>query len=116
MHGRDRSSGDGDIAARRRCGLRWRCERDAHYLRRRAPGALLSRGSGVDIAGAVDGERGNFFLGRAVENERFAIRRNAIDKAAAIGAGNQVSFGIECENANVDFIALEEERVLSVAG
>ena len=114
-HGRGRSWGDGEIAAGCRCGgvLRWRCDHDAH-LRRRGSGTLLSRGSGVNIAHAVDGERGNFFLGRAVENERVAIRRDAIDQTAAIGAGNQVSLGIERKNANVDFIALEKERVLAV--
>src|SRR4029077_18907570 len=79
-----------------------------------ASGALLSGGGRVNVAGAVDGERGNFFLGRAVENERFAIRRNAIHKPAAIGAGNEISVGIERENANVNLIALEEERVLPV--
>ena len=75
---------------------------------------LLARCSGVDIAFAVDGERGNFFPGRAVENERFAIRRDPVDQSAAIGTGNQVSLGIECEHANVNFIALEEKRVLAV--
>ena len=86
----------------------------AAHLRHGRAGALFSRSGGVDIARAVDGERGNFFLGRAVENEGLAIRRNAIEKPAAIGPGNQISFEIECENANVDFIALEEERVLAV--
>src|ERR1019366_3744093 len=107
-HGRGGSNGDVDIAAG--CGrvLRWSREGDAHS-RHRGSGALLSCSGGIDIAGAVDGERSDFFLGRAVENERFAIRRDAIDKPTAIGAGNQVSFRIECENANVDFIALEEE-------
>ena len=74
---------------------------------------LLSGGGGIDIAGAVDGEGGNFFLGRAVENERLAILRDAIDQSAAIGTGNEVAFGIERENPNVDLIALEEQRVLS---
>ena len=86
------SCGDGDVAAG------WgrvlpRCDRDAHS-RGRSSGVLLSRSGGVDIAVAVDGEGGNFFLGRAVENERFAIWSDAIDQPAAIGAGNQIPFGI----------------------
>src|ERR1019366_2963050 len=48
-----------------------------------------------DIARAVDSERCNLFFGRAVENKRFAIRRDAIDQPAAIGTGNQVAFGLE---------------------
>ena len=83
-------------------------------MRHRRAGPLLSRSGGVDIARVVDSERCNFFFGRAVEHERFAIRRDAVDQPAAIGTGNQVSFGIEREHANVDFIALEEERVLAV--
>src|SRR5208282_3338323 len=85
------SGAKGDIAARYGRVLRWRRHHDAH-LRHRASRVLFSRSGGVDIARAVDGQRRNFFLGRAVENERFAIRRNAIDQPAAIGARNQVSF------------------------
>ena len=73
-------------------------------------GALFSGGGGVDIAGCIDGERGDFFLGGAVENEGFAGGRDAIDEAAAVGAGDEVAFGIEGQNANVDFVALEEKR------
>src|ERR1019366_6218302 len=101
------SCGDGDIAAGCLRVLRWTGERDAHLRYRRA-GPLLSRSGGVDIARAVDSERCNLFFGRAVENKRFAIRRDAIDQPAAIGTGNQVAFGIEREHANVDFIALKE--------
>ena len=74
---------------------------------------LLSRSGDIDIAGRIDSNRGNFFLGRAVENKRLAIGRDAIDQPAAIRAGNQISLGIDCQNANVDFIALEEKCVLA---
>src|ERR1035438_2024599 len=77
---------------------------------------LLSGRCRVDVSGIVDRKRGDFFLGSAVEDERFAIGRNTVDKPAAVGAGNQISFGIERENANVDFIAFEKKRVLSVGG
>ena len=75
---------------------------------------LLAGPGGVDIAGVVNGERGDFFLGSAVEDERLASWRDAIDQAAAIGAGNQIPLGIEGEDANVHFVAFEEQRVFAV--
>ena len=56
------------------------------------------------------------FFGRAVQNKCLAARRDAIYQTAAIGAGNQVSLGVECQRANVHFIALEEEGMLPVFG
>src|ERR1035441_1954211 len=76
---------------------------------------FLSRSGGVDVADSVDSERDNFFLRRAVEHERVAVRRYAIDQAASIGASDQISFRVESENANMDFITFEKERVLSIS-
>ena len=69
---------------------------------------------GIDVAGAIEGERGDLFLGRAVEDETFARGRNAVDESAAVGAGNQIALRIEGEDANVGFVALEKYRVLAV--
>ena len=69
----------------------------------------------VDIAAAVDGEGGNFLLGGAVQHEALAGGRNAIDQAAAVRTGDQIPLGIESQDANMSFIALEKQRRLAVA-
>ncbi len=75
--------------------------------------ALLAHARGVDVAFAIERERGDLFLGSAVENEAIARRRNAIHEAAAIGAGNNVSLSVEREHPDVRVIALEEKGVLA---
>ena len=75
---------------------------------------LLARSGRIDISRGVNGERGDFLLGRAVENKGFAIGRDAINQPAAVGSGNQVSLGIERESTNMDFIAFEEKRRLAL--
>ena len=101
-----------------RCGIG--CHRDhrgSDACRRRsaALGSFLAHAGGIDVAFTVERERGDLFLGSAVEHEAFAGRRNPVDQAAAISAGDQVSLGIEREHADVGFVALEEDRVLALS-
>ena len=57
------------------------------------PRMLLARARRVDVALLVDGQRGDLLLGRAVEDESIAIRRDSIHQATAVGAGDQIALG-----------------------
>ena len=56
----------------------------------------------------IERESGDFFLGRAVQHESFAGRRDAVDQAAAVGTGNQVALSVEREHADVRVVAFEK--------
>ena len=75
---------------------------------------LFARCSSIDISGAVDRKRGDFLFRRAIKNECVAIRGDAIDQAASIRTGDQISLWVKRKHANVDLVALEEQRILSV--
>ena len=77
---------------------------------------LFAHARSVDVSGGVERQGGDFFLGRAVENEGFAIGRNAVHQAAAVRAGNQVALGIERQHADVGLVAGEKDRVLPFGG
>ncbi len=77
------------------------------------PAALFADRRRVDVSRAIERQRCDLFLGRAVKHKAFARGRNAIDQPAAVGAGNQILLRIEGQNANVGFIALEEDRMLA---
>jgi len=69
--------------------------------------------SGVDVSHLVDSQRGNFFFGRAVENEAFSSRRNSVDQAASVRTGDQIASGIEPHYADMRFIAFEKDGMLA---
>src|SRR5581483_5030202 len=75
---------------------------------------LLSDSCGVDVPHLVDCQAGDLSLRRTIENEYVALGSYAIDEAAAIRAGNQISLRIECEHADVRLIAFEKKRVLAI--
>ncbi len=79
------------------------------------PGAA-AHGGGVD--GAIGGHShgGDFAFGHLVEDEAFAIRRNAQHQAAGIGADNQVVMRINGHGADVGFVGLEEDFAFAVGG
>src|SRR5215469_9228273 len=64
--------------------------------------------SGVDGTGGVDGNRCNLAARRFEQHIAFAFGTDAIDKTGAVGAGDQVSFRVPRQGANVGFVALEE--------
>ena len=88
------------------------CRYDDNLGRRRSH-ALFADTRGIDVAGRVDVERGNLFFRRAIENERLAGRRDAVDQPASVGAGNQVAPRIEMQDADVGFVALEKQRMFA---
>src|SRR5579864_4424918 len=63
--------------------------------RRACASSFLSGSRRVNVPGVIDGQAGDFALGRAVKHESFALGINAINQAAAIGAGNQVPLIVE---------------------
>src|ERR1700744_4404580 len=77
--------------------------------------ALFSHAGGVDVALLIDCQRGDLFFRRAVEHEAFALRRDAVDEATALGTGDEVLVVIEGELADEGFVALEEDAALAVA-
>src|SRR5579864_582969 len=78
------------------------------------PGALFTDTCGIDIAVVIECQRRDLLLRRAVENKPFPGRRNSINQSAAIRPRDQVALGIQCESADVGFITLEEERMISL--
>ena len=98
---------------------------------RSLPGAWLLANRG-DVDGAVggDGERSDFTSGSLVENEAFRFRCGGIlgvlggslcgtpgdaqNASAGFRAGDEVAFCVECQNANVSFVAGVEEFALAV--
>ena len=77
--------------------------------------AFFADTRGIDVALLIDGERGDFFFRRAVEDEAFALRRDAVDEAAAVGSGDEVLLVVDGESADVGFVALEEDAALAAA-
>src|SRR5439155_13986237 len=78
--------------------------------------AFFARARSIDVSRLIDGKGGDFLLWCAVKDEGVAGGRNAINQPATIRAGDQISFWIQGENADVYFVALEEERVLAGCG
>src|SRR5207244_3899011 len=103
--------------ARRRGGRSWRrgCRRRRHRSSNRQV-ALFALAGGIDISLRIGGHGGDFFFGRTVQHERFPRRRYAIDKPAAVGAGDNAIFGINGQRADMSVIALEEYRALAIRG
>src|ERR1700733_1262656 len=64
----------------------------------------------------VEGEGRDLFLGGAVEDETFPGGRNAVDQAAAVGAGDEVSVGVEGQHADGGLVTFEEQRVFAFGG
>ena len=107
-----RAQRDHRSPAGRRCGR----QGNASYRRRRWSCSTFLAGSGrVDVALCVDGESGDLLLGRAVQHEAFALRRDAIDQPTAVGSGDQVAGVVEIECADLRLIALEEQSAVAVA-
>ena len=77
--------------------------------------AFFANTCGIDIALLIDGERGDFFFRCAVEDEAFALRRDAIDEAAAVGSGDDVLLIVDGDGADVGFVALEKDAALAAA-
>ena len=82
--------------------------RDALHRQRRqwALGLFAHR---CDVQPAIRGlGQGRYFaLGRVVNDQAFAVFADAIDQSPAVGAGDQVSVGLEEEAANMLLVTLE---------
>ena len=83
-------------------------------LVRLVPTMFFSDAGGVDVACFVDGQGGDFFFRRAVEDEAFSAGRDSIDQSAAVRTGNQIAFAIEGHHANMGFVTFEKDRVLAL--
>lgn len=80
---------------------------------RRSCSALLAGARGIDVALRVDGERRDLLLRRAVEDEALALRRDAVDQAAAVGTGDDIAAVVEVKHANLGLVALEEDAAVT---
>ena len=108
---------DGAVGAA--TGRRWSGHDDAYAGDGCADGwgssPLFADASSIDVPSPIDGQGGDLLLGRAVQNEAIALRRDAIDEAAAVGAGEEVAKLVEVEGANLGFVALEKQAAGTVA-
>src|ERR1700751_1720712 len=76
-------------------------------------GPFFADAGSVDVSRAIERKRRDFLFGRAVENESFTGRRDAVYESAAIRARDQIPLGIECEYTDVRLITFEKQRVFA---
>ena len=73
---------------------------------------LLPYSGGIDVAAVINGDGRNLFLRGAIQDKALPARRDPVDKAAAVGAREQIPIEVQSQHADVGFVALEEERRL----
>ena len=76
--------------------------------------ALVANAGGEDGAVGGYGHGGDFAARGFEEHVAFALRADAIDEAGAVGAGDQISFCVPGESANVLFVAFEKQFGMGV--
>ena len=70
--------------------------------------AFVADAGGEDGAVGGDGDGGDLAARGFEEHVAFALRADAIDEAGAVGAGDQIAFGVPREGADVLFVGFEE--------